>query len=140
MSSPCISDGGDTRRVSRRKRELSTVAAMIRMYCRGHHRAQSASPCLQCTGLLEYATRRLERCVFGDAKPTCANCTVHCFSAAKREQVSVVMRWAGPRMLLHHPLLAILHLPDGRRPVPPLPARDAQRQHRDALPEHTTQG
>jgi len=137
MSSPRIG-GGNTRRISWRKRELKTVAAMIRIYCRNHHPG-SASPCPQCTGLLEYATRRLEGCLFGDAKPTCAKCTVHCFSAAKREQVSVVMRWAGPRMLLHHPLLAILHLLDGRRPVPPLPARDTQRHDRGALPEHPTQ-
>jgi hypothetical protein len=27
-----------------------------------------------------------------------------------REQVKVVMRYAGPRMLLHHPLLALRHL------------------------------
>ena len=139
MSSPRIGDDENSRRIHRRKRELKTVAAMIRIYCRNHHPG-GALPCPRCAGLLDYATRRLERCVFGDAKPTCAKCTVHCFSAEKREQVKVVMRWAGPRMLLHHPLLAILHLLDGRRPVPPLPARDAQRQHRGALPEHPTQG
>jgi len=125
MSSPCISDGSNTRRINRRKRELKTIAAMIRIYCRSHHPG-GAAPCPRCTGLFEYATHRLERCVFGDAKPTCAKCTVHCFSAAKREQVRVVMKWAGPRMLLHHPLLAILHLLDGRRPAPPLPEHTAR--------------
>ena len=59
--------------------------------------------------------------MFGDAKPTCANCTVHCYSADRREQVRVVMRWAGPRILFRHPVLGILHLLDGRRPAPALP-------------------
>ncbi len=45
-----------------------------------------------CAALLEYATRRLERCVFGDAKPTCANCLVHCYTAEMREKVRVMMR------------------------------------------------
>jgi hypothetical protein len=30
-----------------------------------------------------------------------------------RERVREVMRYAGPRMLLHHPWLAICHLVDG---------------------------
>ena len=37
--------------------------------------------------------RRLERCVFGDAKPTCANCTVHCYNAEMREKMRAMMRW-----------------------------------------------
>jgi len=31
-----------------------------------------------------------------------------------------MMRWSGPRMLIAHPVLAILHLLDGRRPAPRL--------------------
>jgi hypothetical protein len=74
---------------------------------------------------MEYATRRLERCVFGDTKPTCANCVVHCYSAEMREKIRGVMRWAGPRMLLRHPVLGITHLLDGKRPVPTLPGKPA---------------
>jgi hypothetical protein len=31
------------------------------------------------------------------------------------------MRYAGPRMLLRHPVLAVMHVVDGRRPAPPRP-------------------
>ena len=110
------------RRFVRRGRELDTVTAMVRMYCRRHHGA--AAPCSDCAALLTYARRRLERCVFGDTKPTCANCLVHCYNATMRERIREVMRWAGPRMLLRHPLLAIFHLLHGRRPAPRLPAAD----------------
>ena len=109
------------KRFIRRARELKTIESMVRMYCRHHH--QHTALCPECAELSDYARRRLERCVFGDAKPTCANCVVHCYGAEQRERIRVVMRWAGPRMLLRHPVLGISHLLDGRRPVPALPGK-----------------
>ena len=111
------------KRFVRRARELKTIDTMVRMYCRGHRHPDRAPLCSDCRALFDYAKRRLERCVFGDAKPTCANCVVHCYKADMREQMRVVMRWAGPRMLLRHPVMAIVHLIDERRPVPRLPAK-----------------
>ena len=122
MPNPTIEFVTDKRFI-RRARELKTIAAMLRMYCRGHGHQQRASLCASCSELLAYAARRTERCVFGDAKPTCANCLVHCYTADRREQVRIAMRWAGPRMLLRHPLLAVRHLIDGRRPSPRLPEK-----------------
>jgi len=111
------------KRTERRTRELKTIEAMVRMYCRGHH-GESGSPlCEECSALFDYALRRLDRCVFGDAKPTCANCVVHCYSADMRERVRTVMRWAGPRMIFRHPVLALFHKLDGRRPAPALPSK-----------------
>jgi hypothetical protein len=122
MPNPIVEFTTDKRFV-RRARELKTIAAMLRMYCRAHGHQPRAPLCAGCSELLEYASRRLERCVFGDAKPTCTNCLVHCYSADMREQVRVVMRWAGPRMLRRHPILGILHLIDGQRPSPRLPGK-----------------
>jgi hypothetical protein len=126
VSHPVVEFTTDKRFV-RRARELKTMAAMVRLYCRTHAHPGRAPLCADCAALLEYATRRLERCVFGDAKPTCTNCTVHCYSAEKREQMRVVMQWAGPRMALRHPILSMFHVLDGRRPAPVLPAKPAQR-------------
>lgn len=106
---------------ARRAREIVTIAAMVRMYCRGHHGHEQSTPCSECASLLAYASRRTERCVFGDAKPTCANCQVHCYTQVMRERVKAVMRWAGPRMLLRHPILALRHKLDGLKPAPLLP-------------------
>ena len=100
---------------ARRARELKTIDAMLHLYCRAHHSPARSQICRDCAALHDYAQRRLERCMFGDAKPTCASCTVHCYSAKMRERVRQVMRWAGPRMLLRHPILAVYHLLDGRR-------------------------
>ena len=109
------------KRFVRRVRELKTIEAMMRMYCHHHHGGDPL--CADCSALFDYAQRRLQRCVFGDAKPTCAKCVVHCYTAEMREKIRIVMRWAGPRMLLKHPILAISHLLADRRPVPMLPAK-----------------
>lgn len=124
MSYP-ITEFTTDKRFIRRARELRTIEAMMRMYCRGHRhpREGAALLCAECAALFDYATRRLERCVFGDAKPTCANCVVHCYTPEMRAQVREMMRWAGPRMLLRHPILGILHKLDGRRPAPRLPEK-----------------
>jgi len=107
------------------------------MYCHGHghERAAGAPLCADCAELREYAARRLARCVFGDAKPACANCVVHCYRADMRERVREMMRWSGPRMLLRHPVLAILHLIDERRPAPRLPER-ARHERAAATGQH----
>jgi hypothetical protein len=110
----------DAARHPRLARELRTICAMVDLYCRDHH-APNGQQCRECTALVDYATRRLDRCVFGDDKPTCANCKVHCYNDLMRERVREVMRYAGPRMIWRHPVLALLHLRDGRRPAPDLP-------------------
>jgi len=79
---------------------------MIEVYCRGHH---GRPLCDHCTALLQYALCRLDRCPFGEAKPTCAKCPVHCYRPAMREQIRAVMRYAGPRMMYRHPWLAVRH-------------------------------
>jgi hypothetical protein len=95
-------------------REKKTVAVMIGMYCRAHHDG-GPFPCGECSALLDYALRRIDRCRFHSAKPVCSRCRVHCYQQDRRERIRQVMRYAGPRMLLKHPLLALLHLLDARR-------------------------
>lgn len=102
---------------ARIKRERRTITAMIRIYCRDQH-VQSVGLCAACEELRDYAMQRLDRCVYGNEKPTCANCPIHCYKKDRREQIRVVMRYAGPKMLLKHPLLAVWHLLDGKRKTP----------------------
>jgi hypothetical protein len=111
---------GDTSSEPRRlAREEKTIAAMIAMYCRDHHATAAADDgeglCPECAGLLVYARLRLERCRYGAAKPTCANCETHCYRPEMRGRVRTVMRYSGPRMLRRHPMLALAHLVDGRK-------------------------
>lgn len=89
--------------------ESRTVAAMIRIYCRSHH-GQAAELCDECAGLLAYAQQRISHCPFGTDKPVCNQCTVHCYQPEMRARIQEVMRFAGPRMIRRHPMLAIRHL------------------------------
>ncbi|MBN2351216.1 MAG: nitrous oxide-stimulated promoter family protein [Spirochaetales bacterium] len=83
---------------------------MIRVYCRARHPATGRSPCPDCVALEKYAHQRLLQCPFREAKPVCSDCTVHCYSKTMREKIRAVMRFAGPRMILRHPMLAFVHL------------------------------
>jgi len=101
----------------RMAREWKTMEAMITIHCRDRHRSKAAL-CAQCQGLLDYASLRLERCRFGVEKPTCAQCPVHCYQRARRQQVKDVMRYAGPRMAWRHPVISLRHWLDGFRKAP----------------------
>lgn len=91
-------------------RESNTVTAMLNIYCRQQH---GGPLCAECQDLKRYVHLRLERCRFGEEKPTCAKCPVHCYQRDRREQIKAVMRFAGPRMLWKHPWLSLCHLLDG---------------------------
>lgn len=88
--------------------ERRALSAMIRLYCRTEHEGDPL--CRECRVLEEYALERLENCPFGTEKPTCQHCPVHCYQPEMRRRIRLVMRTAGPRMIFHHPLLALRHL------------------------------
>lgn len=93
-------------------REKKTVEYMIRLYCR--KKENNRNLCAACDALLRYAHARLDRCRYGEQKPACRQCPVHCYKPAMQEKMRQVMRFSGPRMLLYSPLAAIRHLMDNR--------------------------
>ena len=109
----------DTPAVARRReREKRVVSQMIALYCRGHHDAAERTEralcgeavCPACAELDALAARRTELCPHMATKTSCNKCTTHCYPARQRDQIRAVMRYAGPRMLLHHPVAAVRHL------------------------------
>jgi hypothetical protein len=94
--------------------ESRTVRLMLELYCRDHHHPTSEL-CDDCSRLWDYVRERLMRCPFADEKPACSSCRIHCYKPAMREQIRVVMRYAGPRMVWRHPVLSAMHLLDARR-------------------------
>ena len=113
---------GQTRRPflrgRRLERERETVSAMISLYCRDRH-AAAPELCAECADLEAYTRLRLEKCPYGEEKPTCVDCPIHCYLPKRRQQIKEVMTYAGPRMLLSHPILAVRHMVDGWRAAPP---------------------
>ena len=98
-------------------REKKTVEAMVYIACSGRHATENGL-CEGCQALLAYALDRLNKCPFQESKPTCADCPIHCYRPDMQEEIRSVMRYAGPRMLFRHPLLALHHLIDGLRKPP----------------------
>jgi hypothetical protein len=84
---------------------------MIRLYCYGLHGTE-VELCAECWELQEYARQKLDDCSFREEKPTCNQCIVHCYSVEMRKKIKDVMRYAGPRMLPRHPILAVRHFID----------------------------
>ncbi len=88
--------------------DQETIRFMIRLYCRKHLKQETPSEEYQ--QLTDYACLRLARCPFKEKKPTCKNCTIHCYAPEKRKMIQEVMRWAGPRMIFYAPKTAIRHM------------------------------
>lgn len=103
------------------------------IHCRGRHgsapRVSLESPgvdlgvygrtppvvCAECADLLRYAEKRRAFCS-KDPKPFCSHCDTHCYSPEMRERMREVMRYAGPRSVLHgHAIDGVRHLIEGRR-------------------------
>lgn len=115
----------------KRARELRTVSQMIAIYCAGNHahdehdcihdecgvrperteRAECGELlCTACKELDEYAALRTRRCRRMENKISCELCQNHCYAPEMQERIREVMRYAGPRMIWHHPIAAIRHL------------------------------
>ncbi len=94
------------------RQEYTTVLAMLKIYCKAHHINQSGvnSLCEECEGIALYSKKRLTNCPHKEKKPTCGNCTIHCYKPDMQKNMREIMRYSGPRMLYHHPIMAIRHL------------------------------
>jgi hypothetical protein len=89
--------------------EIKTARVMIEMFCKGHH---GQDLCGACRELMNYVTQKLEKCPHVPRKPACAKCEVHCYNPQMRSRIREVMRFAGPRMMYRHPVLAFRHMRD----------------------------
>lgn len=96
-------------RLTMNDEEKKVVNKMIKLYCNSNHNTAKDDLCLTCQELNNYAFARLERCPFGENKPTCGSCSIHCYKPEKKIQIKKVMRFAGPRMLLLNPIYTIRH-------------------------------
>ena len=123
----------DTPAVARRReREKRTISNMVAIYCAGNHDASARTErrltgdthptrstetsfageplCPACKAIDDYCVLRTERCRSMAHKTSCEECGNHCYAPAQREQIRAIMRYAGPRMILYHPVAAICHL------------------------------
>ena len=98
---------------TKREREKETVSLMIRLYCRKKHGGKQL--CTECAELNAYARLRSDKCPFMETKTFCSNCKVHCYKKDMREKIREVMRFSGPRMVFHHPVMALRHVIESKK-------------------------
>ena len=98
---------------SKQEREKETVSLMIKIYCRKKHGGRELCP--DCATLDAYARLRSDKCPFMETKTFCSNCKVHCYKKDMREKIREVMRFSGPRMIFHHPVMAIRHVIESKK-------------------------
>lgn len=96
-------------------KELRVVTLMIKKHCKGNHGTKKGDLCPDCSQLLDYVEFRRNKCPFGDKKPFCSNCRIHCYKPEMRERIRNVMRYSGPRIVLDHPILATRHLIESKQ-------------------------
>lgn len=95
----------------KRAGEKETVDCMIGIYCRGVHRdegGENSARRAAAAGVRRSSHGKMPR--FMETKTFCSACKVHCYSKEMQEKIREVMKYAGPRMLFVHPLLAIRHV------------------------------
>ena len=90
------------------KSEKRVVSHMIKLYCK--HKLKCDAMPTEYKNLEMYAHKRLDGCKYGDKKPACKRCPIHCYRPDMRQKIRDVMRWAGPRMMIYDPIAAIKHL------------------------------
>lgn len=99
---------------SKREREKRIVSQMIALYCKRQHHTENGL-CDECTALDAYARQHSDKCPFMETKTFCSNCQVHCYKPEMREKIRSVMRYAGPRMVFHHPIAAFRHIMESKK-------------------------
>ncbi|MCX5780627.1 MAG: nitrous oxide-stimulated promoter family protein [Firmicutes bacterium] len=93
-----------------RRLEMKTMLRMLQIYCRDHHQYSPSELCSDCLQIVDYAEQRMDKCPYGENKPVCSKCPVHCYRPEQREVIRQIMRYSGPRMLWNSPVLTIRYM------------------------------
>lgn len=111
--------------------EFNTVTAMIDLYCLKHHQinANKFQRCTDCEQFRSYVKHRLDRCPYGENKPSCKQCPIHCYRPQQKVNSQTIMRYSGPKMIVKHPIMAIRHLIHDKRSIPAI-KRDMVSNHK----------
>lgn len=68
---------------------------MVKIYCHGKKHTKEGL-CEECSALLDYAYTRLEHCKFGEKKPTCKKCPIHCYKPDRKYKCRLLCAMQDP--------------------------------------------
>ena len=90
-------------------KDVETIRIMTEIYCHAHHNTKEGL-CPECEEFYLYSVKRLACCPFGEKKPVCAKCKIHCYGKGYKERAKEIMAFSGPKLLLKHPILSMRHI------------------------------
>lgn len=88
--------------------QKASLEVMVKLYCKKNHNSKGQL-CEECEEILNYALNRLRNCRYGENKPNCGDCKTCCYKKDMKEKVVNIMRYSGPRLLLHNPRIVFSH-------------------------------
>ena len=59
------------------------MRVMVEEFCSYHHGTSGHLLCPKCQAFLDYALKRLACCPYGEEKPVCGSCKIHCYKPAE---------------------------------------------------------
>ena len=86
-------------------KDVETIRIMTEIFCHAHHDTKEGM-CPECEDFYLYAVKRLACCPFGEKKPVCGSCKIHCFGKGYKEKAKEIMAFSGPILILNHPYLS----------------------------------
>lgn len=92
--------------MNRLDKEKEMISKMIDIY----YKKEEHGTIEERDELKDYALKRLSYCKFGNEKSFCSKCPSQCYAPRYKEKIKAVMRYSGPRMVVHHPLMLIKHI------------------------------
>ena len=87
---------------AKRNKGIEIIELMIKIYCKKNDDINEEE-------LINYCTNKIQKCPMMETKTFCSQCPVHCYQKDMREKIKKVMRYSGPRLIFHHPILCIKH-------------------------------
>ena len=66
-------------------KDVETIRIMTEIYCHAHHNTKEGL-CPECEEFYLYSVKRLACCPFGEKKPVCAKCNIHCYGKGHKER------------------------------------------------------
>ena len=98
----------------KREREKRTVALMIRLYCRKKHGTKK----IFVPNAKHFRSMRCSAVINAPLwKPRPFALTAVCIVTSRKcvKKIREVMRFSGPRMILHHPVMAVRHVIESKK-------------------------
>lgn len=92
----------------KQEKDIKVLETFVGCYCRSRHKSAKGELCPDCSGVLDYAKMKREKCPL-DPKPTCKHCHVHCYGKAQRAKIREIMAFSGRHLLLRGRLDLLWH-------------------------------